>query len=187
MLFQGQYWFRGTHADKVKKLTAEFDSHDGGLFSSEKDAVKHPKLFQYVHEVYQLAPIVGFLYMRKADENRANGSDISIFAEQMSTWKEVFQFNYYLIMLLDADYEPEFDVRVDKAFRHYGTEAALPDETLYESYVRGGVDVLYEKLIKPSNSPDDYTKNLYEFMEEFKSRYSQSAEEVLDLCKIARG
>jgi hypothetical protein len=186
MLFQGQYWFRGTHADKVKKLTAEFDSHDGGSFSGEKELIKHPKLFQYVHEVYQLAPVVGFLYKRKADENRENGSDISIFAEQMSTWKEVFQFNYNLIMLLDAEHEADFDARVDKAFRHYGTEKALPDEALYESYVRGGIDVLYEKLIEPATSPDDYTKNLYEFMEEFENRYGQSAEEVLDLCRIAR-
>ena len=133
MLFQGQYWFRGTHADKVKKLTAEFDSHDGSLFNSEKEIVKRPKLFQYVHEVYQLSPIVGFLYNRKADENRENGSDISIFAEQVSTWKEVFQFNYYLIMLLDDRHEPDFDARVDKIFRHFGTEKALLDEALYES------------------------------------------------------
>ena len=187
MLFQGQYWFRGTHADKVKRLTAEFDSHDGGIYGNEKELVKRPKLFQYVHEVYQLAPIVGFLYGKKADENRENGSDISIFAEQMSTWKEVFQFNYYLIMLLDANHEPDFDARVDKAFRHFGTDNALLDEALYESYVRGGVDVLYEKLIEPSTSPDDFVKNLYDFMEEFEDRYGQSAEEVLDLCKIARG
>jgi hypothetical protein len=186
MLFQGQYWFRGTHADKVKKLTADFDSHLDGLFSNEKELVKRPKLFQFVHEVYQLAPIVGFLYGRKADENRANGSDISIFAEQMSTWKDVFQFNYNLIMLLDAEHEPDFDLRVDKAFKHYGTENAVPDEELYESYVRGGVDVLYEKLIEPSTSPDDYTKKLYEFMEDFEERYGQDASEVLDLCRIAR-
>jgi hypothetical protein len=186
MLFQGQYWFRGTHAEKVKKLTAEFDSHDTDLFNTEKELVKRPKLFQYVHEVYQLAPIVGFLYNRKADENRENGSDISIFAEQMATWKEVFQFNYTLIILIDSEHEPNFDIRVDKVFRHYGTEKALPDEALYESYVRGGVDVLYEKLIETSKSPDDYTKNLYEFMEEFENRYGQRADDVLDLCKIAR-
>lgn len=186
MLFQGQYWFRGTHADKVKKLTAEFDSHEEGLFNSEKDIVKRPKLFQYVHEIYQLAPIVGFLYRRKADLNRENNSDISIFAEQMSIYREVFQFNYHLIMLLDAEYESNFDERVDKAFRYYGTEKATADEELYESYVRGGIDVLYDKLIEPSKSPDDYTKNLYDFMEDFKDRYGQSASEVLDLCQIAR-
>ena len=172
MLFQGQYWFYGTHADRVKKLTAEFDG-------------KH-KLFAYNHEVYQLAPIVGFLYKRKANLNRENGSDTSIFAEQVSNYKDIFQFNYQLIMLLDADSAADFDARVDKAFRVYGTEQAKPDEELYEAYVRDGVDVLYEKLIEPSNSPDDYAKNLYEFMEDFESRYGQNADEILDLCRLER-
>ena len=89
-------------------------------------------------------------------------------------------------MLLDADYAADFDTRVDKAFKDYGTDRAKPDEDLYESYVRGGVDVLYEKLIEPSNAPDDYTKNLYTFMEDFESRYGQNADEILDLCRIAR-
>ena len=173
MLFQGQYWFYGTHADRVKRLTAEFDG-------------KH-KLFSYNHEVYQLAPIVGFLYRRKAEQNRTGGSDTSIFPEQISNYKDVFQFNYQLIMLLDDNHESNFDVRVDKAFRFYGTEKAAPDEELYESYVRGGVDVLYEKLIEPSTSADDYIKNLYEFMEDFESRHGQNADEIYDLCRIARG
>ena len=173
MLFQGQYWFHGTHADNVKRLTAEFDG-------------KH-KLFSYNHEVYQLAPIVGYLYGRKAEQNRKGDSTTSIFPDQISSYKDVFQFNYQLIMLLDEDHEPDFDARVDKAFRFYGTDKAVPDEELYESYVRGGVDVLYEKLIEPSKSADDYIKNLYEFMEDFESRHGQSADEIYDLCKIARG
>lgn len=174
MLFQGQYRFFGTHADRVKRLTAEFDTG------------KH-KLFGTVHEVFQLAPVVGFVYKRKANVNRDVPGDISIFDAEMSRHKDVFQFNYQLIMLLDADYAADFDTRVDKAFKDYGTDKAKPDEDLYESYVRGGVDVLYEKLIEPSNSPDDYTKNLYEFMEDFESRYGQNADEILDLCRIARG
>lgn len=172
MLFQGQYSFYGTHADRVKKLTAEF-------------ADKH-KLFSHNHEVYQLAPIVGFLYRRKADLNKVNGSDTSIFPEQISNYKDIFQFNYQLIMLLDVENTADFDTRIDKAFRFYATEQAKEDEDLYESYVRGGVDVLFEKLIEPSNSPDDYTKNLYEFMEEFESRYGQNTDEILDLFRIAR-
>jgi hypothetical protein len=175
MLFKGQYWFRGTHADKVKKLIAEFDG-------------KH-KLFAYAHEVYQLAPIVGFLYNRKADLNRENNSDTSIFAEQISSYRNVFEFNYQLIMLLDKEHEINDDERVNKAFRYYGTDKAAPDEALYEAYVRGGVDILYEKLIEPSaktSKPEEFINNLYEFMEEFESRYGQNVDEIHDLCRIAR-
>lgn len=173
MLFQGQYRFYGTHADKVKRLIAEFDG-------------KH-KLFSYAHEIYQLAPIVGFLYGKQSVQNREGGSDTSIFPEQISNYRDVFQFNYQLIMLLDKKHEADVDVRIDKAFRLFGTERALSDEELYESYVRGGVDVLYEKLIEPSTTPDDYVKNLYEFMDEFETRHGQSADEMRDLIGLARG
>lgn len=173
MLFQGQYRFFGTHSDRVKKLTAEFDTS------------KH-KLFSTVHEVFQLAPVVGFLYKRKAGLNKDTPGDISIFDAEMSRHKDIFEFNYQLIMLLDADNASDFDLRVDKAFKLYGTEQAKADEELYEAYARGGVDILYEKLIETSTSPDDYIKNLYEFMEDFESRYGQNANAILDLCKIAR-
>lgn len=174
MLFQGQYRFFGTHADRVKRLTSEFDAN------------KH-KLFSTVHEVFQLAPIVGFLYKRRAGLNRDIPGDISVFDAEMSRHKDIFQFNYHLIILLDEEHEPNFETRVDKAFKFYGTDKAAPDEELYERYVRGGVDVLYEKLIESSTSPDDYIKNLYEFMEDFESRYGQNTDEILDLCRIARG
>ncbi|CAM4158409.1 hypothetical protein [Saccharibacillus endophyticus] len=173
MLFQGQYRFLGTHADKAKKLTSEFDTN------------KH-KLFSNGYEVFQLAPIVGFLYKRKANQNRDIPGDYSIFDEQMSRYNDIFQFHYHLIILLDEEHEPNFEIRVDKAFKFYGTDRAAPDEELYEQYLRGGVDVLYEKLIEPSTSADDYTKNLYEFMKDFEFRYGQNTDEILDLCQIAR-
>ncbi|MCL2063951.1 MAG: hypothetical protein FWG98_06225 [Candidatus Cloacimonetes bacterium] len=168
MLFQSQYRFFGTHADKVVKLTAEFEGQH--------------KLFSFNHEVYQLAPIVGFLYNRKAEKNREGGKDTSIFAEQMSNYKDVFHFNYQLIMLVDKNHEPDFDTRVDKAFRFYGTDKANIDEELYESYVLGGVDVLYEKLIENSKAPEDYINNLYAFLKDFETRYGQIADEIYKLC-----
>jgi hypothetical protein len=95
-------------------------------------------------------------------------------------------FNYRLIVLLDERHETDFDTRVDKAFRFYGKEQAIPDEERYEAFVHGGVEILYEKLIEPSNTEEDYLKNLYDFMGEFEERYGQSSEEIVDLCRIAK-
>lgn len=41
---------------------------------------------------------------------------------------------------------PDEEKRIDKAFRHYGQDPA--DEERFDSYVRGGIDVLYEKLVE---------------------------------------
>ncbi|MDD5017973.1 MAG: hypothetical protein PHO15_07760, partial [Eubacteriales bacterium] len=114
--------------------------------------------------------------------------DTKIFPQQLINEQPNLQFNYRLIMLLDKEHEPNLDERINKAFRYYGSETAQPDEALFEEYVRGGVEILYEKLISNIGSEGDYLKNLYNFMEEFDERYNQaiSADSILDLCKLAR-
>lgn len=172
MLFNRDYSFRGTHADKVIELTAPFDDKGNKLFIRNLD-------------VYLLAPIIGFLYGRKAELD-ASGKSTNILFDAMSKETTTLWFSYRLIVLLDKDNEPDFDQRVEKAFRNYGLEQAKPDEELYESYVRGGVDVLHEKLIASVNRPEDYLKRLYEFMEEFEGKYGQNSDEILNLVKLAK-
>ena len=85
-------------------------------------------------------------------------------------------------MLLDVAYEQDVKERINKAFRHMGED--LADEARFDSYVRGGVDVLYEKLIEGANDPSEYVTRLYEFLEEFEDRFNStiSSDDVLSLC-----
>jgi len=173
-MFDKEYSFRGTHAEKVNKLTAEFDKNKNKLFARNLD-------------VYMVAPIIGFLYRRKSDLDKGTETT-KIFPDILMREQPNLKFNYRLIILLDKDNESNFDERVNKAFRYYGSQKAQEDEQLYEHYVRGGVDVLYEKLIESAKNADDYLKNLYDFMEEFDERYNQaiSTDSILDLCRLAR-
>ena len=52
-MFDKEYSFRGKHAEMVTKLTSEFDNQKN-------------KFFEHNYDVYMLAPIIGFLYQRKA-------------------------------------------------------------------------------------------------------------------------
>ena len=173
-MFDKVYSFRGTHAEKVIQLTADFDRN-------------HNKLFKRNLDVYIMAPIIGFLYQEKADLDKS-GEDTKIFPEQLINEQSTLQFNYRLIMLLDDKYEPDFEERVNKAFRYYGSDKAKPDETLYEQYVLGGVNILHRKLIESARSEEDYLTNLYDFIEEFDERYNQSisTNDISDLCRLAR-
>lgn len=177
MIFTGDYQFKGIHAEKVNRLTAAFNKTNDKMFSRNLD-------------VYILAPIVGFLYNRTATLTSADSQGktltTNILYAALSKETNSLWLNYRLIMLLDKRYEPDFDKRVDKAFRFYGKEQALPDEEHYEEYVRGGVDILHEKLIESVKNEEDYLNNLYAFMEEFEERYGQSSEEIVDLCRLAR-
>ena len=172
MIFNDDYQFKGSHAEKVNRLTAAFGKSNKSLFNRNLD-------------VYLLAPIVGFLYNRPEPLD-TSGKTANVLYAAMSKELNTLWFNYRLIMLLDKKHEPVFDNRVDKAFRLYGKPQAVPDEERYESYVRGGVDILYEKLIEPSNTEEDYLNNLFDFMEEFEERYGQSTDEIVDLCRLAR-
>lgn len=172
-MFDKEYSFRGKHAEKVNKLTAKFDDEN--------------RLFTRNFDVYMVAPIIGFIYGRKEDLDKGTETT-KIFPDILMKEQPNLKFNYRLIVLLDKENEPNFDERINKAFRYYGSEQAKGDELLFEQYVRGGVDVLYEKLIETANSSDDYLKNLYDFLEEFDERYNQaiSTDSILDLCRLAR-
>lgn len=175
-MFDKEYSFKGTHAEKVNRLTAKFDDKN--------------QLFKRNLDVYIMAPIVGFLYQRKAEVNNGDGSQkpTKIFPQQLIENGDDLAFNYRLIMLLDKKNAPQIDERVDKAFRLFNSDKAAEDEKLYEQYVLGGVDVLYEKLMENANGPEDYLKNLYDFMEEMDERYNQTidSDRISELCKMAK-
>ncbi len=176
-MFDKSYRFRGRHAEEVDRLT--------GIFEQNSKA----KLFEKNVDIYINAPLIGFLYGRMSDiddtKNPQTGKvyEQSIFDEQVIRYSEELIFNFRLIILLDTHYEPDPDKRINKAFRHLGEDTE--DEKRFDSYVRGGVDVLYEKVIENSTTPDDFVNHLYDFVEEFQERFNEevTGEDLVTLCR----
>lgn len=131
-MFDKQYRFRGRHAVRVDELTSVFDSDSKA------------KLFERNVDVYTNAPLVGFLYGRTAEPDDTRNPETNqvynqnVMGDRVIYSQEELLFNFRLIMLLDKEYEPDEDVRINKAFRHMGEYPA--DEARFDSYVRGGVD-----------------------------------------------
>ena len=172
-MFDKQYRFTGSHAEKVNALTAIFDEESKA------------KLFERNLDVYINAPLIGFLYRRKGIKD-TNG-DISpqnIFPEQMINASDELKYILRLILLLDTENESDENERLDRAFRHFGQDADL---ALFDQYVLGGVEVLYEKLIEGAGEASEYINRLYDFMEEFNDRYNDQASrgDILALCRAA--
>ena len=169
-MFDKEYSFKGVHADKVNELTKDFDNNGN-------------KFFLRNLEVYILAPIVGFLYQRMSDiDTTPDIKPTKIFGDILMKNADQLMFNFRLIMLLDKKYEPDSEKRIEKAFKGNNSEE---DELRYEQYVRGGVDVLYEKLMEGVSSANDYVIRLYDFLEEFDARYNQTIDidTTLSLCQ----
>lgn len=175
-LFDAQYRFKGRHAERVDRLTSQFDGNGKA------------QLFNRNIDVYTTAPLVGFLYGRRADLDNTKNQETNqvytenIFNDRVIGSQDELLFNLSLIMLLDKEYEPDENKRIDKAFRHLGDDPQ--DMERFDSYVRGGVDVLYEKLIEGADKPEDYIQRLYDFVEEFRDRFNSeiTADDIRKLC-----
>lgn len=175
-MFDKQYRFYGAHARKVDELTQAFEN------------VKKAKLFDTAMNVYVTAVKVGYLYKVKAERDKSPGAsdiDKSIFAEDMLKISEECKLILRMIILTDVEYEPDKEKRLDKAFRHLGEDEN--DLKLFDSYLLGGVDLLYDKLIADASTVDDYINNLYFFLEDFHEKFNEglSSDVILELCKNA--
>jgi hypothetical protein len=175
-MFDKQYRFKGKHAFRVDRLTSVFDEQSKA------------KLFNRNIDVYTSAPLVGFLYGRMADVDNMKNPDTnevysgSVFSDRVVASQDELMFNFQLIMLLDKHYEIDEEKRIDKAFRHIGQDP--DDEQRFDCYVRGGVDVLYEKLIENVNDPEEYVNRLFDFVEDFQSKFNMGilSDDIIKLC-----
>lgn len=168
-MFDKEYVFRGKHAEMVKKLTARLDDSSGRA------------LFKTNYDVYAAAPIVGFIYNKKAEPDRGNAdSDVTkIFRDKMMDEKEQLIFNYRLIMMLSLKNKKTLEERTEIAFKlDDDDEARRPYDELYDSYVRGGVEVIYDKIFTEQEGTDDIIKNMYNFFEEIHARYYHTVSDV---------
>lgn len=179
MLFEKDYSFKGSHAEKVRQMA------DSKPENVDIDFYKTHKVFGRYVDVYMLAPIVGFLKGRRSElDKNSQIRPANIMASMMLQCRSDLLFTYRLIMLLDKDYEPDQTERINKAFRYYGDEdKTKKDMERFEEYVRGGVDYLYETLWENAVQPEDYLNNLYDLVDDFYNKYGDVSKEILDLCK----
>ena len=87
-MFDKDYSFWGTHARKVEMLTEPFS--ENSVF----------KLFNRNVDVYMIAPIVGFLYSNRVDEDKTDGMERKIAVSQLSPNISILEYNYKLITIL---------------------------------------------------------------------------------------
>lgn len=138
-----------------------------GKHSLYMDTLEKHHAFDYHWQIYVVAPLIGFMYKRKAEpDNNSEINPSKIMMNQLMERQEQIYFNYRLIMLKDEQHEPDFKERIKKAFSIMDTEDAAPDEELFNQYLLGGIEVLYEKIIKNNTDEEKILENLGEFIEE---------------------
>ena len=77
-----------------------------------------------------------------------------------------------MIMMSALKDEMPPERRIEIAFKmDDNDEARKPYDELYDSYVRGGVEMLYNKIFTDADTSDDKIRKMYEFFEEIYNRY----------------
>lgn len=148
-MFEREYTFKGKHAVYVKAL--------------------NEVLFPRYIDVYIIAPIVCLYYNRTASIDGNQDETAKIFAEQLVAEKKRLEFAYRLVILCDKNFlkDESLEERIKRAF---STDENIINENMriFDEYVLGGVEVLYEKIIgEDKEDKDEYMGKFIEFINDF--------------------
>jgi hypothetical protein len=137
--FTKQYEFRGKHARMVLEMRKGHES----LQATGQD------LFERHIDILILAPLIGFRCNRRSDVDMKDDQvSASIFPEQLLREKDKLEFIMQMILLLDDSDGLSLEDRVNRAFRGASNSQEYDANwRLFNQYVLGGVEVLYEKLV----------------------------------------
>lgn len=79
--------------------------------------------------------------------------------------------------------------RVNRAFRYdRQEEKRKPGDEIFFSFLYGGIDFLYERLVKGSTSTEEDIERTYDFIQEFSQMTAPemtSNEAIYELCREA--
>lgn len=157
--FKKEFQFYGKHARMAGELWVQNDY--GHTY------------FKRLIDLYIIAAVVGFRVDRKAAVDYSPVDSKSVFSEQMLNAKEDLDFIMQMMIMLDNKGVMAAEEAVKKAFRGASTKEEFDYyQEMFHSYVRGGVEELYERLVVRKAEPEDgfydnKTANLMMVLERF--------------------
>lgn len=158
-----------------------------GKHGAYANALKENGFFPRIIDVYTNAAIIGFIHNRKGtkdNDSEFKNVETKINFEQVNNELAHFILTYRLILLLDNQKELDLDSRINRAFKDDSLENQenhIANFKVFNSYVLGGIEILYENILADGAIDRDFIKNAYRFMkEENMTHSSKSPDELLD-------
>ncbi len=161
------YTFKGIHAQYVMDLVID------------KNNKKEIGIFNRNIDVLILAPIIGKIFNRKSSVKSGSLETRVINYEQIAREKDKIDFAYRVIMMNETYYDA--DLNIKKAFKDENNEEKYAENMkLFEEYMLGGVEVLYEKLIGKSTNKEGVICNVYDVLLDIYENSDKIYENSLD-------
>ncbi len=140
-----------------------------------KYLVNDAKIYLRYVDVYMNAAVLGFLNGKKSNKDNTSNDQARIYADALVREKRNLDFIYRLIMLLDDTDNPYEEEKVNKAFRYDSQIKTEKDKDnlnnnllIFNSYVLGGIEFLFEKYTNGCSNRDDYIDRIFDNTMEFK-------------------
>lgn len=167
-MFEKDYTITGKHATYLKYLAKKNSKAD----EESEEATSSAMIYERYIDVYMNAVIFGLLNSRTAEKDTSSTSRARIYADAFSTERSNCVFLYRLVMLLDKTNEVSSEERLNKAFRYPSmsekAEENKKNMELFNDYVRGGLEIMYEKFTEDCITKSDYIDRIYELVKDFK-------------------
>lgn len=139
-------------------------------------------IFQTFREIYVIGAVVGYLNNKmETEDNSEKVQPASIFSSDLIRRKTDLRYIYRTIMLLKEEEGFTIDDYQNRAFRDdpsENPEVYKQNMRLFNSYVCGGVEYLYE-MFKDAIDVESVVDTLYKFMHEFSVDVGIEQEEEL--------
>jgi hypothetical protein len=149
---------KGKHATYAKFLCATSSKKD-------KENERRPAdVFDRIVDIYMIAPIVGLVTGLKSPEDTESADETRIFAEAVIKEKANLEYIFRLTMLVDNSQQLTADEKISRAFRSENEELRL---NLFNSYVRGGIEWLYDNFTNGATTHDEYIAKINEIVSNF--------------------
>ncbi len=144
---------------------------------------KSSNIFDSGYQVLFIAPIIGTALGIKSDKDSTSASEFTIAANQMITNRDKFQRIYNIVMLADRSENLTPDERVDFVFRSEDEADTKKGKEIFDLYTLGGIEWLYNKIVKDGKSADDYLNRIISAVQDYSRELGVYSDEELKVLE----
>lgn len=160
-MFDRDYLIKGKHASYAKFLRRPMkDEKTAGVFDT-------------IIQIYNIAPLIGLAYNRKAEVDNSIKDSVRIFSDAFKEPYDDLMLVYRLVVLSDESLKLSEDEKVQRLFKYQDNEEMIKENMdLYHQYMRGGIEWLYENIAENGTSDGDYLENLIETVQTYRDDFN---------------
>lgn len=136
------------------------------------------KLFNRYIDVYMIGAVLGYINGIKEERDRTSeykSEEANIPLTTILNEEDNIMMIYRTILLLENKDVMSEEERMERAFKddlfEDRSESKKENDELFDSYVRGGISYLYEKLYNETLNLDDRIERIQKFVKEFHDEF----------------